>query len=1159
METYNWNKARHMSGNTNETQSQFAILKSPSFLPLFVTQAISAFNDNAVRNGIAILITFDLAVRFGFDATLFVQAGLALFMLPYFLFSAIAGQLADKHDKAVLARWIKLFDLGAMVFGALSLWLENPWMHLTALFLAGTTAAFFGPIKYGILPQYLRRDQLIAGNALIELGTFVTILLGTLYGGFLVLDDWGRVLLASTIIGLAAVALGCAFLMPSALGDRSIVLDWNVPRQTLKLLSYAREREDVFWSVIGGSWFWFLGAAIMAQLPVFTRDVLLADEGVANTFIGLFTVGIGAGSLFTNALLKGEVSPRYVPIASIMMTLFLLDLYFAAGSANAALAGTPGNGVTAFFSHWQGWRVGIDLFFVAFFGGIYAVPLNAIMQHRSNPQRRARVIAANNVMNAIFMIGSAVAGAVLLQVMSAQVFFLLLGLANAVASVFVARLLTQELAGSLARMLFRLLYRVEVKGMENLRAAGRKAVIVANHSSYLDGPLLSAFLPERASFAINSHVARKWWARPSFSLFNMIPIDPANPMALRVLVDELKKGRKVVIFPEGRLTVTGALMKVYEGPGAIAQMAKARVLPVRIDGALYTPFSRMRGKLRLRWFPKITITFLPPVKFDAPDGMRGAELRQHQADRLYDVMTDMVFRTSNVDCTLFEALLDARHTHGRRHVVVEDIQRNPANYDRLVMGSFILGRRIAEMTPGQRNVGVLLPNATGCFVTLFGMHAFGRVPAMLNFSTGAVNMAAACAAAQVSTIVTSRRFIEAGNMEEDLNVLGQSCKVIFLEDLRESLTTKDKLYGLFARFFSRTALRMGGAEQDPNAPAVILFTSGSEGLPKGVVLSHRNLHANRYQAAARIAFTASDVVFNALPMFHAFGLTGGALLPVLAGVRTFLYPSPLHYKVVPELCYETNATVVFGTDTFLMGYARSAHPYDFFNVRLVVAGAERVKPETREAWMEKFGLRILEGYGATECSPVLAVNTPMHFRTGTVGRLLDQVQHRIEPVPGIDEGGRLHVKGPNIMLGYLRADNPGVIEVPPDGWYDTGDIVKIDEDGFITILGRAKRFAKIAGEMVSLGLVETKLAEALPDAQHAVVAIPDARKGEQLVMFTTGDTIDARKAADALKALATPALMIPRSVVVLPEIPLLGSGKTDYQALNRLAHEQVKP
>ena len=367
--------------------------------------------------------------------------------------------------------------------------------------------------------------------------------------------------------------------------------------------------------------------------------------------------------------------------------------------------------------------------------------------------------------------------------------------------------------------------------------------------------------------------------------------------------------------------------------------------------------------------------------------------------------------------------------------------------------------------------------------------------------------------------------------------------MIYLEELREGLVLKDKLYGLFARLFSKTALRLGGASADPNAPAIILFTSGSEGLPKGVVLSHRNLQANRYQAAARIAFTSSDIVFNALPMFHAFGLTGGALLPVLAGVRTFLYPSPLHYKVVPELCYETNATVLFGTDTFLMGYARSAHPYDFFNVRLVVAGAERVKPETREAWMEKFGLRILEGYGATECAPVVAVNTPMHFRTGTVGRLLDQIQHRLEPIPGIDEGGRLFVKGPNIMLGYLRAENPGIVEAPLDGWYDTGDIVKIDEDGFVIILGRAKRFAKIAGEMVSLGLVEQKLGQAFPEGQHAAVAVPDLRKGEQLVMFTTDATLDAPKVAEAMKAQGATALIVPRIVIALEALPLLGSGQ----------------
>jgi acyl-[acyl-carrier-protein]-phospholipid O-acyltransferase/long-chain-fatty-acid--[acyl-carrier-protein] ligase len=299
-------------------------------------------------------------------------------------------------------------------------------------------------------------------------------------------------------------------------------------------------------------------------------------------------------------------------------------------------------------------------------------------------------------------------------------------------------------------------------------------------------------------------------------------------------------------------------------------------------------------------------------------------------------------------------------------------------------------------------------------------------------------------------------------------------------------------------------------------------------------------------------------VFNALPMFHAFGLTAASLLPVLAGVRTFLYPSPLHYKIVPELAYDTNATILFGTDTFLMGYARNAHPYDFFNVRLVVAGAERVKPETREVWMEKFGLRILEGYGATECSPVVAVNTPMHYKTGTVGRLLDRIDYRLEPVEGIAEGGRLAVRGPNVMLGYLRADTPGVLEPPPEGWYDTGDIVKIDDQGFVTILGRAKRFCKIGGEMISLTAVETKLQQAYPDAIHAVVAIPDKKKGEQLVLFTTAEVLDRKQLSDGLKKVGASDLMVPRNILHLKGLPVLGSGKADYVTLNRLAREKIQ-
>jgi acyl-[acyl-carrier-protein]-phospholipid O-acyltransferase/long-chain-fatty-acid--[acyl-carrier-protein] ligase len=467
---------------------------------------------------------------------------------------------------------------------------------------------------------------------------------------------------------------------------------------------------------------------------------------------------------------------------------------------------------------------------------------------------------------------------------------------------------------------------------------------------------------------------------------------------------------------------------------------------------------------------------------------------------------------------------------------------------------FILGHAMMKRTAGEKNVGLLLPNANAAIVSLLGLLSHGRIPAMLNFSTGGVNMSAALTAAEIRTIFTSRRFVEMAKLDAEVALLSKKARIIYLEDVRQSLKPWDKVRGLLAARFPHQALKKSGAVSNPDETAVILFTSGSEGLPKGVALTHRNINFNRAQAAARIDFSPQDRMFNPLPMFHAFGLTAGTLLPILGGVRTFLYPSPLHYKAVPELSYATRATILVGTDTFLTGYARNAHPHDFHRMRYVVAGAEKVKDETRALWFERFGIRILEGYGATECAPVLAVNTPLFNKNGTAGRLLDCMEWRLEPVEGISEGGRLIVKGPNVMQGYLHADNPGVIEATPDGWYDTGDIVKIDAEGFITILGRAKRFSKIAGEMVSLTAVEQAIHKAFPDQAHAVVAIPDAKKGEQLVLITTQETLDRSLLQQALKGEVAD-IMLPRHILHLPELPVLGSGKMDYVTLNKIARD----
>lgn len=522
-----------------------------------------------------------------------------------------------------------------------------------------------------------------------------------------------------------------------------------------------------------------------------------------------------------------------------------------------------------------------------------------------------------------------------------------------------------------------------------------------------------------------------------------------------------------------------------------------------------------------------------------------------------------VFDESATATTLFAALLDAARVHGADKGIIEDQERQPLTYKRLILGSLVLGHKLALLTTRNEAVGVLLPTTNGLAVTLFGLNAYGRVAAMLNFTAGLKNLGAAVNTGLIKTVVTSRRFIETAKLEELVAGLaafkiagGRPLKIVYLEDVRKSIGTLDKVRGAARSLYAQRFHRAHGLK--PDQAAVILFTSGTEGSPKGVVLSNRNLVANARQIFAHASgmLTPADIVFNPLPMFHSFGLTAATLMPLLSGMRTVLYPSPLHYKQVPDLIAKTKATVLFATDTFLQGYARAADAGDLASIRIVVAGAERVKDQTRATWA-KTGATILEGYGATECSPVLACNLPDINGPGTVGRLLPGVESRLEPVEGIAEGGRLMVRGPNVMMGYMQADRPGILVPPEGGWHDTGDIVIFDEQGRVAIRGRAKRFAKLGGEMISLAAVEIMVTDLWPEHNHVVVAVPDPRKGEQLVLIT--DKPDPTR--DAILAAArtggVPELWVPKQIVTVTGIPLLGSGKVDFPAAIQLARSCI--
>jgi acyl-[acyl-carrier-protein]-phospholipid O-acyltransferase/long-chain-fatty-acid--[acyl-carrier-protein] ligase len=1145
------------------SKPQFDLFKTKRFWPLFATQFLGAFNDNVFKTALVAIVSFGivssgdvLAREFLVSeetATFLVTLAPGLFILPFFLFSAIAGQLADKLEKSKMIRYVKMFEIVIMTVGAIGFFLKSIPLLMVVLFLMGTQSTFFGPLKYAIIPDHLKESELIGGNALVESGTFLAILIGTILGGLL--PDAGLIIVSVMVILFAIAGFLTARQIPVAEPKvPDLVLNKNFLGETFSLMKEVYKREVLYLSIMGISWFWFLGATYLAQFPNYVKQVLNADTGVFTFLLAIFSLGIGLGSMLCNRLSNGAITARFVPVAAIFMALFGVDLYFT----SVGFENTTGLqfDLMAFVTASGSWRILLDILGIAVAGGIYIVPLYTILQSRSPNHLRARMIAANNVMNSLFMVASAILSVGLLALdFTIHGIFLVVSIMSIVAAIYITRLLPQDLIQSIVRTILRVFYRVEVKGIENYHKVSNKAVIIANHTSFLDGLLISAFLPHQLTFAINTHIANKWWVRPAFALFDLLTIDPTNPMSTKSLVKEVRKGRRIVIFPEGRLTVTGALMKVYEGPGMIANLSNAPILPIRIDGAQFTPFSRLKGLLKLRAFPKITLTIEEAVRFEAPEGLSARARRAWLSEALYDLMSNLMFSTSNADQTLFQSLIDARRMHGRKQIVLEDIERNPIAYSRLILGSFVLGGKLKKYAKRRDKVGLMLPNSVGAVVTFMGLQAYGRVPAMLNYSAGVKNIKAALVAADVNTILTSRRFVELGDLGHITDALSADYRIVYLEDIRESIGALSKVKGLFMSLMPAFwHSRLSGKASSDDA-AVVLFTSGSEGMPKGVVLSHKNIQANRLQLSARVDFSPVDTVFNALPIFHSFGLTGGLLLPLLSGLKTFLYPSPLHYRIVPELVYDTNATIMFGTDTFLAGYARFAHSYDFYSMRYVFAGAEKLKQETRRLYASKFGVRIFEGYGATETAPVLAVNTPMHVKPGTVGRLLPGIKHRLEPVPGIEKGGKLIVSGPNIMKGYLRVEAPGVLEVPENGWYDTGDIVELDEDGFVTISGRAKRFAKIAGEMISLTAVEAAASNRWPDNAHAVLAVPDAKKGEQLVLLTTNKEAARDDLRTYLQNEGMSELMAPKYVKYIDEIPVLGTGKTDYVTAQLLADE----
>ena len=714
--------------------------------------------------------------------------------------------------------------------------------------------------------------------------------------------------------------------------------------------------------------------------------------------------------------------------------------------------------------------------------------------------------------------------------------------------------------GIMVRFFLKIVYRVVLRGRDNYDAAGERVFIINNPGSIIDPLLIAAVLPQRITLLADSAFENKWWMRPLRALTDTVFLDFSGPLATVEIAKLVIERKCCMVFKSEHLSNTPELTKILEAAAWIAEKADAALLPVRIDGASHSIFSYMRHRVRRRFFVRVTVTVLPPQKLDSNVSLPSRERRRRMGAKLYSVMMDLEYRASLGKWNVVQMLMDSAGRSGRKFPIAEDQDRNVLTYGGLLTKMCVLGHAFGRIFREEDRVGFLLPTSLAGLVAFFGLHLKSHVPAMLNFTSGISAVVSCCQTVQLKSVLTSRKFLKLADldaMEEALKNAG--LRIVYLEDVAVGLTLGDKICGII-----RAVMRKSPSTSCSETAAV-MFTSGTEGVPKAVFLSHANIISNLRQALTMFTVGSGDKMFNCLPMFHAFGLGICTLLPVLAGIRVFMYPSPLHYRIVPQLFYESQSTIICGTDTFCAGYARYGRPYDFCHARLVIIGAEKMRDSTRDSWRQKYGVDLIEGYGATETSPLISVNSPAYSRKGSVGRIVPGLQYRLHAVPGIEEDqtGILWVKGDNVMLGYMRASAPGKLEPPcdpsfeesdkdGDGWYDTGDIVHIDNDGFFFIRGRAKRFAKIGGEMVSLAAVEEALRDIWPEAGLGIVAVPDPRKGEQLALVIAADDATTGRIAAHFATRGISPLWTPKRIVCVKQPPLLGSGKFDYVSARKL-------
>src|SRR5579872_147955 len=1134
--------------------------RTRGFWALVVTQFQGAFSDNLLRNLLlSMIVGMGLATQ---QRETLVSLVTFLFSMPFILFSMAGGWLADRFSKRRITIWTKVMEIGSMVIATAGLALHSQLLSLVAFTLVATQAALFGPSKYGLLPELLPEKRLSWGNGVIELGTFLAIIAGTVAGAAMAERFSGHEVYAGyTLVGLAFLgflfSLGIDRIPPAAPEKRFRI---NFLGDLWTQIGLMRQDRPLFLAVLGNTYFWFLGSLLFETILVYGHDVLHVNVTKTGYLNATLAIGIGLGSMIAGVVSANKIEYGLIPLGSIGMTVTGIIL----GASHHGLFGSA-----------------VLLGMLGFWAGFFAVPVNALVQHRPAEKDKGGIIAAANLLSFIGIALSSAAYYIFTTFihLNPRGVILAASLITAAGTIYVLVLLPEWFGRLLLFFATHSIYRLKVLGRDNFPDKSG-ALLVCNHMSFVDAALLIAATDRPIRFLIYKGIYDQPVVKPFARMMKAIPISSEQRpremiRSLRTASDALRNDEIVCIFAEGQITRTGQLLPFRRGLERIMKGVDAPIIPVNLEGVWGSIFSFERG--RFLWkMPRhipypVTVSFGRPMPSTTP----AFAVRQSVQELQSDAFEQRKHRMKTLDRGFIRT---ARRYPFR--FMMADGKTPGVRFASALSKTVYIARRLRSQIGDRQMIGLLLPPSVGGALTNYALMMLGRVPVNLNYTSSSEGIASCARQCDIDVVITSKAFVE---RFPNLQIPGRT---LFLEESLATPRLVEKIAALFLTWCMPSALLRSavgarwpepGVRRKPSVDdlATVIFSSGSTGDPKGVVLTHFNIGANIQQVSQVFMLGGGDKVLGILPFFHSFGCMAALWMPAVTGVGVVYHPNPLDARAIGELVGRYQVTFLVATPTFLQAYMRRCSPESFGSLQFVLVGAEKLPERVALAFEDTFGIRPLEGYGCTECSPVVTVNTRDFRAAGfrQVGARRGRIGH---PLPGVcvrilnldtghpalpEEAGMLLVKGPNVMKGYLGRPEK-TAEVLHDGWYTTGDVARMEEDGFITITDRLSRFSKIGGEMVPHIKIEDKLHElaGVSEQVFSVTAVPDEKKGERIIVLHTLPDEKLQACLEKLPECDLPALWKPRAnqFIHVETLPMLGTGKIDLRGVKELAQTSAQ-